>query len=174
MIYGTAPWSNPQRPRIPAGAPATHYFSVSDQSESRSRQQHCWGYRIANRNGVLPADLFHAYWALPLAIAFTGQRLVAFDGALATEPDEDPDARAAGSRSRLRFVLATAWQTGDIDAVDPDLSGVAKLLGAHEGPTRTTVKTQLSDPAHRRNIPPGDIDRYGVVWPAWIIDSVRF
>ena len=67
-------------------------------------EQHRWGYRVANRNGLRLADLFHAYWALPLAIALTGRPLAAFDGARDTDPDEDAAAPAAGSRPHLRVV----------------------------------------------------------------------
>ena len=70
-------------------------------------EQHRWGCRVANRNDLRLADLFHAYWALPLAIALTGRRLAALDGALATDAEEDAAAPAAGSRPRLRVVPAT-------------------------------------------------------------------
>jgi hypothetical protein len=69
-------------------------------------EQHRWGYRVANCNGFVLADLFHAYWALPLAIALTGRRLAAFDGALADEDHQDGANRPTRSPPHLRVVSA--------------------------------------------------------------------
>ena len=70
-------------------------------------EQHRWGYRVANRNGLRLADIFHAYWALPLAIALTGRPLAAFDGALAEEDHQDGAGRPTRSPPHLRVVSAT-------------------------------------------------------------------
>ena len=68
-------------------------------------EQHRWGYRVANRNGLRLADIFHAYWAMPLAIALTGRRLAAFDGgALAEEDHQDGAGRPTRSPPHLRVV----------------------------------------------------------------------
>ncbi len=71
-------------------------------------EQHRWGYRVANRNGLRLADLFHAYWALPLAIALTGRRLAAFDGGVHVEEEhQDGAGRPTRSPPHLRIVSAT-------------------------------------------------------------------
>jgi hypothetical protein len=72
-------------------------------------EQHRWGYRVANRNGLRLADLFHAYWALPLAIALTGRRLAAFDGGVHVEEEhQDGAGRPTRSPSHLRVVSVTS------------------------------------------------------------------
>mgnify|MGYP001824431824 CR=1 FL=1 len=72
-------------------------------------EQHRWGYRVGNCNGLVLADLFHAYWALPLAIALTGRRLAAFDGGVLAEEDhQDGASRPTRSSSHLRVVSVTS------------------------------------------------------------------
>ena len=74
-------------------------------SEPFRVEQHRWGYRVANRNGLRLADLFlRAYWALPLAIALTGRRLAAFDGTLAEDERPDNAGRPTRSPPHLRVV----------------------------------------------------------------------
>jgi ribosomal protein L32 len=66
------------------------------------------GYQVVDADGLLVVHLFHAKWALPLAIALTGQRLFGFEGALAQEPEEAGGAgRSEGSRPPLRVVPET-------------------------------------------------------------------
>lgn len=77
-------------------------------SEPFRIEQHRWGYRVANRNGLRLADLFHAYWALPLAIALTGRRLAAFDGTRAEVDHQDGSGRPTRSPSHLRVVSVTS------------------------------------------------------------------
>jgi hypothetical protein len=100
--------------RCPGCGLITHSDTHFGSSECRGRlsspfriEQHRWGYRVANRNGLVLADLFHAYWALPLAIALTGRRLAAFDGARAEEDHPDGAGRPRRSSPHLRIVSET-------------------------------------------------------------------
>ena len=72
------------------------------------------GYPVANRNGLVLANLFHADWALALAMALTGRRLAAFDGTLAEEDHEDDNGRPMHSPPRLRVVLATSNRMSEL------------------------------------------------------------
>jgi hypothetical protein len=86
----------------------TSYLCPGRLSAPYRVEHHRWGCRVANRNGLVLADLFHAYWALPLAIALTGRPLAAFDGALAEEDHHDGAGQPRRSSPRLRVVSATS------------------------------------------------------------------